>query len=157
MDAYTTVLTWLAQRELSAAQIRTRLARRKFDQAEIDSAVARLSAEGTIDDTRVARAAARLEGAIRLRGRRRVLQKVQQLGVSARIAKDAVEEVFKEIDEHALLDKALARKLRGADPRSLDARATARIARSLVGQGFDPGAVYARLRARGGRDLLGTE
>jgi SOS response regulatory protein OraA/RecX len=157
MDAYTTALTWLARRELSSAQIRSRLARRHFPQSEIDDALVRLAQYRAVDDQRVARAAAHLEGAIRMRGRRRVLQKVQQLGVSPTIAKDAVDEVFKEIDEPALLDKAIERKLRGADPQSLDAKGTARIVRSLVAQGFEPGAIYARLRTRTGRDLSRAE
>ena len=133
------------------AQLRTRLARRKFDQADIDQALDRLSKDRTLDDRRVAIAAARLEGAIKQRGRRRVLQRVQQLGVSAGVAKAAVDEVFADIDEKALLERALEKKLKGADPRILDAKATARVVRSLVAQGFDAGAVYARLRSRGGQ------
>ncbi len=157
VDAYTTALTWLSRRELSAAQIRARLARRKFDPNEIDEAIERLTRSRAVDDRRVALAAARLEGAIRQRGRRRVLQRVRQLGISSTVAEAAVEEVFREVDEAALLDRAIARRLRGAQPGDLDARAMARVVRSLVGQGFDAGAVYARLRARGGKALPGTE
>jgi regulatory protein len=149
VDAYTTALTLLSRRELSAAQLRTRLARRKFDQPDIDQALDRLSKDRTLDDRRVATAAARLEGAIKQRGRTRVLQRVQRLGVSAGVAKAAVDEVFADIDEKALLDRALEKKLKGADPRILDAKATARVVRSLVAQGFDAGAVFARLRSRG--------
>lgn len=80
-----------------------------------------------------------------------MLQRVRQLGVSAEIAKQAVDEALSDVDEDALLDQALERRLKGADPHGLDAKAAARIVRSLVGQGFDPRAVYARLRARGAR------
>ena len=146
MDAYTTALTWLSRRELSAAQIRARLARRKFDQTEIDAALARLSQDRSVDDARVAVAAARLEGRVRNRGRRRVLQRIQQLGVSASVAKAAVDEVFAGIDEHAQLERAIEKKLRGADPRELDDKAKARLVRSLVGQGFDPERIYDWLR-----------
>src|SRR5262245_36621035 len=145
MDAYTTALHWLSRRELSEAQLRTRLAR-KFNQSEIDDAIARLASDRTLDDKRVAVAAARREGALRNRGRRRVLQRVQQLGVSATIAKAAVDEVFADIDETAQLDRAIEKKLKGADPRELDAKVQARIIRSLVGQGFDSDRVYDRLR-----------
>jgi regulatory protein len=151
MDAYTTALTLLSRRELSTAQLRARLARRKFEAAEIDEAIERLSSERTLDDKRVAIAAARTEGAVRRRGRRRAIQRVQQLGISADVAQAAVDEVFGEIDEPALLDQALDRKLKGADPRALDAKAAARVVRSLVAQGFDAGRVYARLRSRGAR------
>jgi regulatory protein len=146
MDAYTTALTLLSRRELSAAQLRTRLARRKFDDSDIEDAIARLAKDRTLDDRRVAIAAARIEGAIRRRGRRRVLQRVQQLGVSSSVAKAAVDEVFEEIDEQAVLDAAIERKLKGANPRELDEKAKGRIVRSLVGQGFEAGTVYARLR-----------
>lgn len=146
MDAYTTALTWLSRRELSAAQIRMRLARRKFDQAEIDDALERLSRDRSVDDARVAVAAARLEGRVRNRGRRRVLQRIQQLGVSASVAKAAVDEVFAGIDETAQLERAIEKKLRGADPRELDDKAKARLVRSLAAQGFDPGGIYDWLR-----------
>jgi regulatory protein len=157
MDAYITALTLLSRRELSAAQVRVRLARRKFDPAEIDTTIERLVRDRTLDDRRVALAAARLEGNIRHRGRRRVLQRVQQLGVSESVARAAVDEVFEEIDEGALLDRAIERKLKGADPRELDAPAMARVIRGLVSQGFDGGQVYARLRARGTRPLSSSE
>ena len=152
MDAYTIALTWLSRRELSTAQLRNRLARRKFEPQEIDAAIARLASDRTLDDKRVALAAARIEGAVRRRGRRRVMQRVQQLGISAGVAKAAVDEVFGELDEAALLDQAIDKKLKGAKPRELDARATARLVRSLVGQGFNAGQIYARLRARGATD-----
>ncbi|MGE3275660.1 MAG: RecX family transcriptional regulator [Vicinamibacterales bacterium] len=148
-----TALHMLSRRELSVAQLRTRLLKRKFEAAEVNEAIQRLAADGAVDDRRVARAAARLEGAIRQRGRRRVLQKVQQLGVSPEIAQAAVNEVFEdEVDEEAVLDQALARRLKGQAPRDLDERGRARIVRALVAQGFALGAILARLRRRGGPD-----
>jgi regulatory protein len=149
MDAFTTALTLLARRELSTAQLRTRLTRRKFDEAEIESAIVRLTQDHTLDDRRVAVAAARMEAAVRRRGRRRVLQHLQQLGVGASVAKAAVDEVFAEVDENALLDGALDKKLKGASPHQLDDKAKARIVRSLAAQGFDPGVVLERLRKGG--------
>ena len=146
MDAFTVALTLLAQRELSEAQLRTRLTRRKIESGDIDEAIARLKADGTLDDRRVAVAAARLESAIRGRGRSRVIQRVRSLGIAADVAEDAVAEVFQEVDETALLDQALARRLKGRDPRDLDQKARARIVRALIAQGFSPGAVFARLR-----------
>src|SRR5687767_9911099 len=148
MDAYRTALTLLSRRELSTKQLRERLARKQFDDAEIDAVVQRLTQDRTLDDRRVALASARLDAAIKRRGRRRVLQHVRQLGVSATIAEAAVNEVFGELDENALLERALERRLKGANPRLLDRQALARVVRSLVGQGFDPGQVYARLRRK---------
>jgi SOS response regulatory protein OraA/RecX len=125
------------------------LTRRRFPADEIERVIVQLTADRTLDDRRVAVAAARVEGTIRRRGRRRVLQRVQQLGVSASVARAAVDEVFEEIDEQALLDAAIERKLKGALARELDDKAKARIVRSLVGQGFDAGQIYARLRGQG--------
>ena len=154
MDAYTTALTLLSRRELSTRQLRDRLARRKFDSSDIDQVIERLTRDRTLDDRRVALSSARMEASIRRRGRRRVLQRVQQLGISSSIAEAAVDEVFSEVDESALLDQAIARRLKGQSPRALDAKGVARIVRGLIAQGFEAGQVYARLRAaRGGRDV----
>jgi regulatory protein len=149
VDCYTTALTLLSRRELSTAQLRTRLARRKFESPEIDDVIERLAKDRTLDDRRVAIAAARMEGAIRRRGRRRVLQRVQQLGINAALAKTAVDEVFLDIDEDALLEQAVERKLGATNPRELDSKTAARVVRSLVAQGFEIRDVCARLRAKG--------
>ncbi|MGE0040174.1 MAG: regulatory protein RecX [Vicinamibacterales bacterium] len=149
MDPYLTALHMLSRRELSVSQLRTRLLKREFAEAEVDEALGRLAAEGAVDDRRVARAAARLESAIRNRGRRRVLQRVQQLGVSPDVARAAVDEAFEEVDEAALLDRAIERRLKGIAPRDLDERGRARVVRAVVGQGFAFGAVLDRLRRWG--------
>jgi regulatory protein len=150
--AYTTALTLLGRREISAASLRARLLRRGFAAEDVDEVIARLTQDGTINDQRTAAAAARLEGAIRLRGRRRVLQKVRALGVDADTARSAVDSVFADIDEAALLDRAIARRLGGADPKTLDRPATARLVRSLVGQGFAPDQIFRRLRGHEGHE-----
>ena len=77
-----------------------------------------------------------MESAIRHRGRARVLQKIRQAGIDGDIAEDAVREVFEEVDEGALLDRALERRLRGKTPRDLDDKGRARIVRGLVGAGL---------------------
>ena len=149
MDAYTAALTLLSRRELSARQLRERLLRRKFGPDEVDAVIERLRADRTVDDRRVAVASARMEAAIKGRGRRRVLQHVQQLGVSADVAQAAVEEVFSDVDEAALLERAIEKRLKGASTRQLDVKGKARLVRQLVGHGFDPSAVFARLRNNG--------
>lgn len=146
--AYTTALTLVARREMSAATLRSRLLKRGFAAEDVDEIVTRLRGDGTIDDRRTATAAARLEGAIRLRGRRRVLQKVRALGIDAEVARAAVDSVFADVDETALLDRAIAKRLNGQDAGRLDRAATARLVRSLVAQGFSPEAIFKRLGAR---------
>jgi regulatory protein len=151
VDCYAAALTLLSRRELSTRQLRDRLIRRKFSPEEIDPVLAKLTSDGALDDQRVARASARLGAVVKRRGRRRVLQEVRQLGISATTAKEAVDKVFAEVDETALLDRAIERRLRGVDVSTLDQQTRARVVRSLVGQGFDAAQVQARLRVKGAR------
>jgi len=151
-DAYTAGLILLGRRELSEAQVRTRLANRGFDEIQIDEAVTRLKAIRALDDARVATAAARLESAVRLRGRRRTLQKVRALGIGDDDARAAVAEVFAELDEEALLEQALTRRLRGASVAGLDRAGVGRVAAALVRQGFPLDRILARLRRKGAPD-----
>ena len=145
-DAYTVALTLLSARELSEAQLRTRLKRRQIDDDDIDAAIARLTEDRTLNDRRVALAIARMESAIKHRGRSRVIQKIRQAGINSDTAEDAVREVFEEVDEGALLDRALERRLRGKTPKELDEKGRARIIRALAAQGFGLDAVLKKLK-----------
>lgn len=146
MDAYTVALTLLSSRELSEAQLRTRLKRRQLDDDEIDAAVERLKTDRTLNDRRVAGAIARMETSIKHRGRARVVQKLRQAGIDSETAQDAVREVFEDIDEQDLLERALERRLRGQSAHDLDDKGRARIVRGLVAQGFRLEAILKRLR-----------
>jgi regulatory protein len=146
VDAYTVALTLLSARELSEAQLRTRLQRREFEADAIDAAVTRLKEDRTLNDRRVAVALARMESAIKHRGRSRVLQKIRQAGIDGDTAEDAVREVFEEVDEGALLDRALERRLRGKTAKELDDKGRARVVRGLVAQGFRLEAVLEKMK-----------
>ena len=110
--AYVAGLTLLARRELAEAQLRERLTRRRFTPDDIDAAVTRLRRERALDDRRTALACARTEVRVRQRGRARVVRQIEALGIARDIARDAVAEVFAEVDEAALLEQALDRRLR---------------------------------------------
>ena len=86
-----------------------------------------------------------MEARIRGRGPARVRQKLHALGIPSDIAQQAVEEAFLDVDEGALIEQALERRLRGQILSDLDDRARARIVRGLVAQGFSLGAVRKRL------------
>jgi regulatory protein len=145
--AYVTGLTLLARRELAETQLRARLIKRKFDPEDIDIAVARLRRERALDDRRTAIACARTEVRVRHHGRARVLRQIEALGIARDVARQAVAEVFTELDEAELLEQALDRRLRrGGDLR--DRGIVRRVHRYLVGQGFDPSAVTGLLRRR---------
>ncbi len=145
--AYVTALGLLARRELAEAQLRSRLARRKFEADEIDAAMTRLRRERALDDRRTALACARTQVRLKHRGRARVVREIEALGINRDIARDAVAEVFTELDESALLEQALDRRLRHGLSLT-DPAVFRRVHRYLLGQGFDPGRVTALLRLR---------
>ena len=144
-DAYIVALTLLSARELSESQVRSRLKRRQIADDEADEAISRLKRDGTLNDRRVALAFARMESSIKHRGRARVLQKIRQAGIDGDLAEDAVREVFEDVNEDELLDRAMERRLRGTAVADLDERGRARIARGLAGQGFSLDAIFKRL------------
>jgi regulatory protein len=145
--AYAAGLAMLARRELSEAQVRDRLRRKDNPADAIEAAVGRLREARAIDDRRVARAAARTEAQVRARGRSYVLRRLQVLGIPADVAEEAVAEVFGAIDEQALLDRAIARRLRHGE-RVADAAHFRRLLQQLVRQGFPASKVIASLKAR---------
>src|SRR5689334_25261478 len=144
MSVYIEALKLLARRELSEAQVRQRLARRGHEADEIDDAIARLRGERAIDDGRVAEAIARTETAVRRRGKLRVRLQIQRAGIDKRIADRAVAAVFGDVDDEALLEASLARRLRRGE-RIADERQRQRLYRYLIGQGFDHDRVLAAL------------
>jgi regulatory protein len=155
-QAYVVGLKMLARRELSEAQLRARLGRRKFQPGEIENAVDRLRRERALDDRRVALACARTEARVRQRGRMRVVQRIESLGIAGDVARAAAAEVFAELDESSLLEQALERRLRrGASLR--DAAVVRRIHRYLIAQGFEPSRVTALVKSRAKNQEATTE
>ena len=156
-SAYAAGLAMLSRRELSEAQIRERLRRKEFEPETIEAAVTRLREVRAIDDRRVATSAARTEANIRSRGRGYVLRRLQSIGIGPELAKEAVDEVFGALDETALLERALARRMRGRNARVQDQAQFRRLLNQLVRQGFPPSAVIAALKARARRDAVADE
>jgi len=138
----------LSRRELSEAQVRERLRRKDHAAEAIDAAVGRLKDARALDDRRVALAAARTEAQVRSRGRGYVARRLQSLGIAAELAEEAVNEVFGALDEQALLDRAIARRLRGPSARIRDAAHFRRLLQQLIRQGFPASQVIASLKAR---------
>jgi len=145
--AYLDGLKMLARRELSEAQVRDRLVRKGYAPGVVAEAVARLRDERAIDDSRVAEAIARRETTTKRRGKRGVRLRIERAGVTTATARKAVDEAFGSVDDRALLEAALARRLRGRD-RAADDREFQRLYRYLVGQGFDADVVMRALEAR---------
>jgi regulatory protein len=137
----------LGRRELSEAQIRQRLTRKGHEADAVDAAVERLRAERAIDDARVAEAIAHTETAVRRHGRLRVKRQIEQAGIAPAIGRAALDAVFGAIDDEALLQAALDRRLRGRGAIA-DEGEFRRLFRYLIGQGFEPERVIALLRRR---------
>ncbi len=147
MSAYIDGLKMLARRELSEQQVRQRLARKGHAADAIDDAVTRLRHERALDDGRVAEAIARTETSIRRRGRIRVQLQLQKAGIDKSTAKRAIDEVFASIDDGALIEAALNKRLRGRETIE-DDKEFQRLYRYLAGQGFGAEQIMKALTAR---------
>jgi regulatory protein len=147
MSAYVDGLKMLARRELSEMQVRQRLARKGHQPDDVEAAVARLREERAIDDARVAEAIARTQASIRGRGKLRVRMQIERAGIEKATANRAIDEVFAAVDDDALLEAALARRLHGR-PTIADDRELQRLYRYLVGQGFESDRILKALNAR---------
>ena len=137
----------LARRELSESQIRQRLARKGHEPDAIDEAVARLRAERAIDDARVAAAIARTETSTKRRGKLRVRMQIERAGIARETANVAVDEVFDAIDDDALIEASLTKRLLGRETIA-DDREFQRLYRYLIAQGFEGDRIVRALTAR---------
>ena len=144
---YVMGLRLLGRRELSEAQLRARFARRKFTSKETEDAVCQLRNEGFLDDRRTARAFARSELSLRQRGRVRILNQLENIGISKKISIEAVAEVFSGINESVLLKNLLEKRLKQGSSLS-DQASLRRLYRYLVTQGFEPSEVAELLSRR---------
>ena len=147
-DPYIDALKLLARRELSAAGVRARLLDRDHTPEEADAAIARLLENGALDDRRVARAYARTASKIKGRGRLRVKRELEAMGIAREVVAEAVAEVFGDLDERLLIDKAIQKKLRGGK-KAETTQERARLYQYLMRQGFTPAAVSVALRRLG--------
>ena len=134
--AYVAGLTMLGRRELSEKQLRQRLKRREYDADAIDAAVERLKAERALDDSRFAHALARHEVSTKRHGRLRAQRQIEMAGIPPALARAALDEALGAVDPDALIEAALARRLRGEATIEDDAQFR-RLYRFLIAQGFD--------------------
>ena len=143
-SAYLDALHLLARRDLSVQQTRGRLLDRDHDPEQVEAAIAHLLETGALDDARVAREYATTALKVKGRGRLRIQQELRAKGIAREVATEAVGDVFGDVDERALIARAIQKKLRGK-PRAIDRAAMARLYQFLLRQGFTPGAVRAAL------------
>lgn len=149
-SAYLDGLRLLGRRELSVEGLRARLKDREHPPEEIDEALAHLLETGALNDARVAKAYARTASSIKGRGRLRIARELQVMGIAKEVAAEALGEVFGDVDERALIAKAIQKKLRGRT-KIADRADYARLYQFLMRQGFSPAAVAVALRTLGRR------
>ncbi len=147
-------LRLLAGRDLTTSQLRERLLRRGLPADEIDLTLDRLTRGGLLDDARTAVAHARRAVLVKLRGRHRARRELEALGIDPPVAERALATVFDEVDEAAVLERAIARRVRGPVCTRTELR---RLHEALVRQGFARDEVAAALLARTGDDAALVE
>ena len=145
MSAYLDGLRLLSRRELSVKELRDRLKDRGHPAEEIDRAIDHLLETKGLDDERVARAYARTASNVKGRGRLRIMRELSAMGIAKGTASEAVAEVFADVDERALIGKALQKKMRGR-PRIANVAEHARLYQYLMRQGFTPAGISAALK-----------
>lgn len=147
-DPYLLGLKLLARRDLSAAALRARLEARGIDSDRIAATLDRLRREGALDERRAALATARTAAQVKGHGRYRALATLTRLGIPPEIAKAAIAEVYGDLDERALVERALERR-RGVHLQDL--RALRQAYQYLARRGFSTDVIRAVLRARAGK------
>jgi regulatory protein len=150
-DAYTAALRLLSRRELTVAELRKRLLDRGVPEAEIAPAIQRLTADGTLNDRRAAVAIARTHALVKARGRLRIERELQARGVDADTARAALDEVFSDLSEPELLERALRKRLRSG--RIRDQGQFRRLYAYLTRLGFRTDAVVTLLKRHLTRDV----
>jgi regulatory protein len=144
LDAYTTALRLLSRRELTSSELRTRLLDRDFPEAEVERVAERLLADRTLDDRRAALAIARTHALVKARGRLRIERELLARGVDQDTARAALDEVFGELSEPELLERALRKRLRSG--RIKDQAQFRRLYAYLVRLGFPTEKVVGLLK-----------
>jgi len=144
-EALGTALKLLGHRARSEAELRRRLEAKGFAAAEIDSAVARLQELRYLDDEAFAGSKADSLLHSEHQGPRRVLRKLEALGVDGEVASEAVASAQEGRTERELALQALKRRRPRVDSGSPH-EDRVKAARWLLGRGFPEDVVRELLR-----------
>jgi regulatory protein len=137
----------LARRPYSAAEMRRALERKFPGSDAVNEAIARLRAQGYLDDRKTAEQVASSLARHRRFGPHRIRRELKARLLDYRFIEPAIERAFEETDERALLDEALARKLRTLRLPLTEAR-LASLCRGLLRRGFAAGDIMKAVRGR---------
>lgn len=138
----------LGGRAYSSSELREKLRRRAERAGDIEDILARLKEHRYLDDRRYAEGFATARLANEKHGRVRVLQDLRQHRVAPSLAERTVNEVYREVDERALIDDWIRRKYRLASRERLFAedKDLAAAYRRLLRAGFRSGEIVKALK-----------
>ena len=153
-DPFKVALRLLSQRGYSSRGLR-RVLERKFPGDErLSSVIRRLKEKHFLDDRRFAEHSASFLLRNRGFGPHRIRRELRAKHVPPDLISPVVDQVFEEVDERELVERALEKKLRSLrgplSPRRVDS-----LCRSLVRQGFSTGVIIEAVR--GLRELDGVD
>jgi regulatory protein len=138
----------LGGRAHSIGELREKLRRRAERSGDIDDILARLKEHGYLDDKRFAEGFASARLSNRGLGSTRVIQDLRQRRVSPTLAEKTVQELYRDVDEAALIEDWVRRKYRTAVREGLfqDDKDMAAACRRLLRAGFRMGAIREVLK-----------
>ena len=143
---YTSALRALMRRAHSIHEMREYLERRAEDKEHVSAVVGRLRELNYLDDARFALDYARQHAQSRRQGRFRIARELRTRGVPDRHIEAALDSIFAETDESALVRARLKRHLahaRGA----IDKRKLASLYRNLLRAGFSADVIRTELKS----------
>lgn len=138
-------LKLLAARPRSEDQVRERLQARFPDDA-VEECIARLKELGYINDARFAHSYASNRVSSRGMGRSRLARELASKRVAESTIEEALDLVFDEVSEEALIDRAIEKRVR-THGRPLDRASAKRMFDHLARLGFGYGLILRKLKA----------
>jgi regulatory protein len=147
-DLYASALRALMRRAYSVHEMKEYLGKRAADQSGVTVVVTHLRDQGYLDDAKYARDYARLHANSRRQGRFRITRELRSRGVPDEHIDAALDSVFAETDESALVRTRIQRKitsLRGPSNKPIEQKKIASLFRSLIAAGFPTDLIRAEI------------
>lgn len=145
---YTAALRALMRRAHSVHEMKEYLKLRAENPDDAAAVLQRLKEQNYIDDARYAREYARSHAQGRRQGKFRIARELRARGVPDKHIEAALEAIFAETDERAMVRARIERKMRQVRG-PLDEKKRASIYRSLLRAGFSADAIRSELRSFG--------
>jgi regulatory protein len=152
IQLYTSAVRALMRRAHSIHEMKEYLSRRAENPEMITPVIQKLKEQQFLDDARYARDYARIHAQGRRQGKFRIARELRARGVPDRYIEAALDSIFAETDEAALIHARLVRKLKNVRS-GLAQKKLASLYRSLLRAGFSSDAIRAELRAATRADL----